>query len=56
MMDSKEVVQVIPTEDYKVYIYFDYGSIKLYDVKEIINKRVFTKLKDKKRLWRPVQY
>lgn len=43
-----EVIQVIPTEDYKVYIYFDDGSIKLFDARDIINKGIFQKLKDKK--------
>ncbi len=50
-MDSSyfpKVVQVIPTEDYKVYVYFDDGSIKLYDAQYIINKGIFKKLKDKK--------
>lgn len=43
-----EVLQVIPTEDYKVYLYFDDGSIKLYDAKEIIDKGIFKILSDKK--------
>lgn len=42
-----EVIQVIPTEDYKVYIYFDDGSIKLYDSKDIIDKGIFQVLIDK---------
>lgn len=42
-----EVIQVIPTEDYKVYIYFDDGSIKLFDGTELVTKGVFTQLKDK---------
>lgn len=41
-----EVVQVRPTNDFKVYVYFDDGSIKLYDAKELINKGIFTKIKD----------
>lgn len=43
-----EVIQVIPTEDYEVYIYFDDGSIKLYDAKDIITKGIFKSLQDKK--------
>lgn len=41
-----EVIQVIPTEDYMVYVYFDDGSIKLYDAKEIIKQGVFIPLQD----------
>lgn len=41
-----EVIQVIPTDEYTVYVYFDDGSIKLYDAKEIIQKGVFQPLKD----------
>jgi len=42
-----EVVQVIPTKNFEVYIYFDDGSIKLYNAKELINKGVFRKLREK---------
>ena len=41
-----EVIQVRPTNDFKVYVYFDDGSIKLYDAKAVINKGIFTKIKD----------
>ena len=41
-----EVIQVIPRNDFKVYVYFDDGSIKLYDAKKIINKGVFQKLQN----------
>lgn len=41
-----EVIQVRPTNDFKVYVYFDDGSIKLYDAKELINKGIFTKVND----------
>lgn len=41
-----EVIQVRPTNDFKVYVYYDDGSIKLYDAKELINKGIFTKIKD----------
>lgn len=40
------VVQVIPTKDFTVYLYFDNGSIKLYDAKEIVTKGVFKPLSD----------
>lgn len=41
-----EVVQVIPTKNFTVYLYFDDGSIKLYDAKELITKGVFKPLAD----------
>ena len=41
-----EVIQVIPTEDYTVYVYFDDGSIKLFDAKKIIQQGVFQPLQD----------
>ena len=30
--------EVIPTDDFKVYVYFDDGSIKLYDASEDIKQ------------------
>lgn len=42
-----EVVQVIPTEEYKVYIYFDDGRIKLFNAKELIKNGVFKVLQNK---------
>jgi len=42
-----EVIQVIPTNEYKVYIYFDDGSIKLFDAAELVNKGIFQQLRDK---------
>lgn len=41
-----EVIQVRPTDDFKVYVYFDDGSIKLYDASDLIDKGIFTKIKD----------
>ena len=41
-----EILQVIPTDDYKVYLYFDDGTIRLYDAKELVNEGVFTAIKD----------
>lgn len=41
-----EVIQVIPTDDFKVYVYFDDGSIKLYDASEDIKHGIFTRLQD----------
>lgn len=42
----RKVVQVVPTNDYKVYVYFDDGKIKLYDASELVEKGVFKQLKD----------
>jgi len=39
-----EVLQVIPTPEYKVHIYFDDGTIRLYDASELIKKGVFKQL------------
>ena len=39
-----EILQVIPTYDYKVYIYFDDGTIRLYDASELIKQGVFRQL------------
>lgn len=41
-----KVVQVVPTNDFKVYIYFEDGKIKLFDAKDLISKGVFQKLQD----------
>ena len=41
-----EVIQVIPDDNYKVYVYFDDGSIKLYDASNLIKQGIFTKLQD----------
>jgi hypothetical protein len=41
-----EVVQVIPTEEFKVYVYFDDGSIHLYDASELVTKGIFKPLSD----------
>lgn len=42
----RKVVQVLPTNDYKVYVYFADGKIKLYDASELVEKGVFKQLKD----------
>ena len=41
-----EVIQVIPVDNYKVYVYFDDGSIKLYDASDDIKCGVFKGLQD----------
>lgn len=41
-----DIIQVIPTDDYKVYLYFEDGKIKLFDAKDLLNKEPFTVLRD----------
>lgn len=41
-----EVIQVLPTDEFKVFVYFDDGSIKLYDASNLIHQGIFTKLQD----------
>ena len=40
------VVQVIPMQDYSVYVYFEDGKIVHYDMSRMIEKEVFYPLKD----------
>jgi hypothetical protein len=40
------VVQVKPTRDFKVFVYFADGHIKLYDMNSLIGKGVFQKIAD----------
>ena len=42
------VIQVLPTDNYKVYLYFAHGEIKLYHATKILEHGVFRGLKDKK--------
>jgi len=44
-----DVLQVIPDKNYKVYIYFDDGTIRLYDASELVNNGVFQQLKENNR-------
>ena len=44
-MRLKQVIQVKAREDFKVYVYFSDGKIKLYDMKPTIDKGgVFAKI------------
>ncbi|MBP5468726.1 MAG: DUF2442 domain-containing protein [Candidatus Riflebacteria bacterium] len=36
-----EVLQVVPTDDFKVYAYMNDGSVHLYDVKPLMNSGLF---------------
>lgn len=40
------VIQVLPQKDYTVYVYFDDGKIKLYDMRPFIGKGIFQKFSD----------
>ena len=42
-----QIIQVVPTEDYTVYVYFEDGKIVCYDVKPLLEKEVFAVLKEK---------
>ena len=47
MMDYlPEIVQVVPHEDYTVYVYFCDGKIVIYDVKPKLDSGIFSRLKD----------
>jgi len=41
-----DVLQVIPTKDYNVYIYFDDGTIRLYDASGLLEQGVFRQLRE----------
>ena len=36
-----DIVQVVPFEDYTVYVYFEDGKIVCYDAKPLLDKKVF---------------
>ena len=37
-MYQLELVQVIPTKEYTVYLYYDDGNVRLYNAKSLIYK------------------
>lgn len=41
-----KIIQVFPTNEYKVYLYFTDGKIKLFDAKELLEKGIFQELKN----------
>ena len=41
-----EVVQVLPKDNYNVFVYFVDGKIKEYNVSHLVGKGVFSKLND----------
>mgnify|MGYP000942744866 CR=1 FL=1 len=42
-----KIVQVYPTDDYKVYLYFVDGKVKLFDAGKLVQKGIFKQLRDK---------
>lgn len=46
-MSIPKLFQVLPTDDYKVYLYYDSGEVKLYDCHFVLEKKgIFEKVKD----------
>lgn len=41
-----KIVQVVPTQEHTVYVYFEDGKIVCYDVKPLLEKEVFKVLKE----------
>ena len=40
----KTVIQVIPRSDFKVYVFFSDGKIKLYDANHLVGRGVFNQI------------
>ena len=40
-----KIIQVYPTDEFKVYLYFTDGKVKLFDAKELLDKGIFQQLK-----------
>ena len=43
---NHQVVQVIPRQDYTIYVYFADGAIKKYSVRHLVGRGVFKDLVD----------
>ena len=43
---NPQIVQVAPQRDYSVYVYFADGKVVAYDVSHLLEKKVFSPLKD----------
>ncbi|MCM1086917.1 MAG: DUF2442 domain-containing protein [Muribaculaceae bacterium] len=41
-----KIIQVVPTREYTVYVYFEDGKIVCYDVKPLLDKEVFAALRE----------
>ncbi len=44
---TPEIVRVSPTDDYKVYVYFEDGKTVCYDVKPLLDKEMFKPLQNR---------
>jgi hypothetical protein len=44
-----KIIRVYPTEDFKVYLYFTDGKIKLFDAKELVNQGIFQQLRNEEK-------
>lgn len=43
---TPQIVQVYPSEEYKVYVYFEDGKIVCYDASSMLDKDAFAPLRD----------
>ncbi|MFG6333107.1 MAG: DUF2442 domain-containing protein [Lachnospiraceae bacterium] len=41
-----KIVQVVPTKEHTVYVYFEDGKIVCYDVKPLLEKEIFAALRE----------
>ena len=44
---TAQVLQVMPAENYRIYIYFSDGRVKLYDASHLVGKGVFKRLEER---------
>ena len=44
---TPDVIEVRPLEEYKLYLKFEDGKEKIYDVKKMLENECYKKLKDK---------
>ena len=42
----QKVIQVYPQHDFTVYVYFENGKIKLFDMKPLLQKGIFQKISE----------
>jgi hypothetical protein len=46
MTSGHTILQVYPTDDFKVYLYFEDGRIKMFDASELKENGIFQKLRN----------